>query len=129
MPSISPRWCRISSWRRRSPLFANHGIPANGSVIQQIIPTFYVNRLQQQFSGHFSSLQIALTEVDPPVYDISVITNSLENSGEGVCMSDLPVIYDITGPVAKTAEELRQQVIETATRLSPDHDRFTGFID
>jgi len=33
-------------------------------------------------------------------------------------MSDLPVIYDITGPVAKTAEELRQQVIETATRLS-----------
>ena len=34
-------------------------------------------------------------------------------------MSDLPVIYDITGPVAKTAEELRQQVIETATRLSP----------
>lgn len=45
-------------------------------MIQQIIPTFYVNRLQQQFSGHFSSLQIALTEVDPPVYDISVITNS-----------------------------------------------------
>lgn len=44
-------------------------------------------------------------------------------------MSDLPVIYDITGPVAKTAEELRQQVIETATRLSPDHHRFTGFID
>ena len=37
----------------QSPLFANHGIPANGSVIQQIIPTFYVNRLQQQFSGHF----------------------------------------------------------------------------
>lgn len=60
----------------QSPFFANHGIPANGSVIQQIIPTFYVNRLQQQFSGHFSSLQIALTEVDPPVYDISVITNS-----------------------------------------------------
>ncbi|CAI1566372.1 hypothetical protein [Serratia marcescens] len=61
---------------QESPFFANHGIPANGSVIQQIIPTFYVNRLQQQFSGHFSSLQIALTEVDPPVYDISVITNS-----------------------------------------------------
>ena len=39
-------------------------------------PHLYVNRLQQQFSGHFSSLQIALTEVDPPVYDISVITNS-----------------------------------------------------
>jgi len=61
---------------QESPFFASHGIPANGSVIQQIIPTFYVNRLQQQFSGYFPSLQIALTEVDPPVYDISVITNS-----------------------------------------------------
>ncbi|MFV9180557.1 hypothetical protein [Serratia marcescens] len=61
---------------QESPFFANHGIPANGSVIQQIIPTFYVNRLQQQFSGYFSSLQIALTEVDPPVYNISAITNS-----------------------------------------------------
>lgn len=61
---------------QESPFFANHGIPANGSVIQQIIPTFYVNRLQQQFSGYFSSLQIALSEVDPPVYNISVITNS-----------------------------------------------------
>lgn len=34
-------------------------------------------------------------------------------------MSDLPVIYDISGPVAKTAEELRQQVIDTAIRISP----------
>lgn len=61
---------------QESPFFANHGIPANGSVIQQIIPTFYVNRLQQQFSRYFSSLQIALTEVGPPVYNISAITNS-----------------------------------------------------
>ncbi|EDC3113862.1 hypothetical protein GAE79_14595 [Salmonella enterica] len=48
----------------------------NGSVIQQILPTFYVNRLQQQFSKYFSSLQIALADVDPPVYNISAITNS-----------------------------------------------------
>lgn len=48
----------------------------NGSVIQQILPTFYVNRLQQQFSKYFSSLQIALADVDPPVYNISSITNS-----------------------------------------------------
>lgn len=61
---------------QESPFFANNGIPANGSVIQQILPTFYVNRLQQQFSGYFSSLQIALTSVDPPVYTISAITNS-----------------------------------------------------
>ncbi|MFT2797546.1 baseplate J/gp47 family protein [Serratia sp. N21D137] len=34
-------------------------------------------------------------------------------------MSDLPVIYDISGPVPKTADELRQQVIATAVQLSP----------
>lgn len=34
-------------------------------------------------------------------------------------MSDLPVNYDISGPVPKTADELRQQVIATATQLSP----------
>ncbi|MGK0739972.1 hypothetical protein ACSFCX_06510 [Yokenella regensburgei] len=61
---------------QESPFFANHGIPANGSVIQQILPTFYVNRLQQHFSQYFSSLQIALTEADPPVYSISAITHS-----------------------------------------------------
>lgn len=61
---------------QESPFFAENGIPANGSVIQQILPTFYVNRLQQQFSQYFSSLQLALTESDPPAYTISAITNS-----------------------------------------------------
>lgn len=61
---------------QESPFFAENGIPANGSVIQQILPTFYVNRTQQQFSQYFSSLQIALSESDPPVYTISAITNS-----------------------------------------------------
>jgi hypothetical protein len=61
---------------QESPFFADNGIPANGSVIQQILPTYYVNRLQQQFSGYFSLLQIAMAENDPPVYNISAITNS-----------------------------------------------------
>ncbi len=61
---------------QESPFFANNGIPANGSVIQQILPTYYVNRLQQQFSQYFSSLQIAMTSDDPPTYSISAITNS-----------------------------------------------------
>lgn len=61
---------------QESPFFAENGIPANGSVIQQILPTFYVNRIQQQFSQYFSSLQIALAESDPPAYTISAITNS-----------------------------------------------------
>ncbi|MDT7494697.1 baseplate J/gp47 family protein [Citrobacter koseri] len=34
-------------------------------------------------------------------------------------MSDLPISYDISGPVPKTTDELRQLVIDTATALSP----------
>ncbi|EJU7198279.1 baseplate J/gp47 family protein [Salmonella enterica] len=34
-------------------------------------------------------------------------------------MSDLPISYDIAGPVPKTTDELRQLVIDTATALSP----------
>ncbi|VTN19589.1 Uncharacterised protein [Klebsiella pneumoniae] len=47
-----------------------------GPVIQQILPTYYVNRIQKQFSQYFSSLQIALISDDPPVYNISAITNA-----------------------------------------------------
>lgn len=61
---------------QESPFFANNGIPAQASVIQQILPTYYVNRLQQQFSQYFSSLQIAMVSDDPPVYNISAITNA-----------------------------------------------------
>lgn len=61
---------------QESPFFADHGIPAQASVIQQILPTYYVNRIQQQFAQYFSSLQIALIDNDPPVYNISVITKS-----------------------------------------------------
>lgn len=59
-----------------SPFYAQYGIPAVASVVQQIIPTYYVNQLQSFFSKYFASLQIALTQVDPPVYNISAITNS-----------------------------------------------------
>ena len=61
---------------QESPFYANNGIPAAGSVIQQILPTYYVNRIQKQFSQYFSSLQISLTESDPPAYTITAITNS-----------------------------------------------------
>lgn len=61
---------------QESPFYANNGIPANGSVIQQILPTYYVNRIQQQFSQYFSSLQIAMVSDDPPIYNISAITNA-----------------------------------------------------
>ena len=61
---------------QESPFFANNGIPAQSSVIQQVLPTYYVDRLQRQFSQYFSSLQIAMVRDDPPVYNISAITNA-----------------------------------------------------
>lgn len=61
---------------QESPFFAENGIPAYGSVIQQILPTFYINRIQQQFSGYFTQLQISLVSDDPPVYNINAITKS-----------------------------------------------------
>ncbi|MDU2046610.1 MAG: hypothetical protein E6712_17695 [Clostridium sp.] len=61
---------------QESPFYANNGIPSYGSVIQQVLPTYYVDRLQRQFSQYFSSLQIALANEDPPVYNISAITNA-----------------------------------------------------
>jgi len=59
-----------------SPFYAQYGIPAVATVVQQIIPTFYVSRLQSFFFQYFSSLQITLTEIDPPIYTIVAITNS-----------------------------------------------------
>lgn len=61
---------------QESPFYPDYGIPAQSSVIQQILPTYYVNQLQTQFSKYFSSLQIALTQASPPIYQINVITNS-----------------------------------------------------
>lgn len=57
-----------------SPFFANYGIPAKISVLQQIPPDFYVARTQQQFAQYFSNLQItADNTAAEPTYFVSVI--------------------------------------------------------
>lgn len=58
-----------------SPFYANYGIPAQQSVIQQIFPDFYVNQTQTQFSGYFASLIVAKVSSPTPEYRISVTTN------------------------------------------------------
>lgn len=58
-----------------SPFFANFGIPARNSVLQQIAPDVSVALTQQQFAGRFASLIIVRRESPEPVYDISVITH------------------------------------------------------
>lgn len=62
-----------------SPFYASNGIPAQRSVISQIFPNFYVQRIQQQFSKFFASLLIAKplsTVQNPdPVYKVNVLTH------------------------------------------------------
>ena len=65
-----------------SPFWANYGIPARDSVIQQIYPDFFASRTQEQFASYFASLIISRRNIElvgregpTPVYDVNVITH------------------------------------------------------
>lgn len=58
-----------------SPFYANYGIPAKPSVVQQVAPDYYVARTQQQFAQHFASLVVARTPAPEPTYKVNVTTN------------------------------------------------------
>lgn len=61
-----------------SPFYANVGIPAQQSVVTQILPDFYLSQLQARYAGYFASLVISARPVSglnpDPIYDISVVT-------------------------------------------------------
>ena len=59
-----------------SPFYAKMGIPAQASVIQQVMPTYYVGLIQDYFSQYFASLIVTLVTADPPTYNINIMTNS-----------------------------------------------------
>jgi hypothetical protein len=58
-----------------SPFFADWGIPARDSVMQQIHPNFYVGLMQQRFSKMFASIVVAHRNDPIPTYDINVVTH------------------------------------------------------
>jgi hypothetical protein len=58
-----------------SPFYANYGIPAQRSVMQQVFPDFYVIVTQQQFAPYFTSLQITKVPSTTPTYNVNVITS------------------------------------------------------
>lgn len=64
-----------------SPFYANVGIPAKASIVQQIAPDFYVVQVQQQFAAQFANLTIARAPApvgyprDTPTYQIAVTTH------------------------------------------------------
>lgn len=59
-----------------SPFYANYGIPAKPSVLQQIFPDFYVARTQQQFSPYFASLIVNKDPERNPTYEVNVTFNN-----------------------------------------------------
>jgi hypothetical protein len=59
-----------------SPFYAQYGIPAHPSVVQQVFPDFYVAQTQQQFAPYFASLLIAKRASPTPTYDISLTTHA-----------------------------------------------------
>lgn len=59
-----------------SPFYANYGIPAKPSVVQQVFPDFYVARVQQQFAQYFASLIVAKQPSTlNPTYLVNVTTH------------------------------------------------------
>lgn len=57
-----------------SPFFANYGIPAKESVVQQVFPNFYATRAQSQFAKYFASLIITQVPAPDPKYRVNVVT-------------------------------------------------------
>lgn len=57
-----------------SPFYANYGIPAQPSIMQQIFPDYYVNQIQQQFAQFFSSLVITKVNSRTPTYNVNITT-------------------------------------------------------
>lgn len=67
-----------------SPFFAQFGIPSQQSIVQQVYPDYYVNIVQQQFSGYFASLTVTKVQgTANPTYDIhAVFFNGVTYRGE-----------------------------------------------
>lgn len=60
-----------------SPFYAQYGIPAQQSVMQQVFPDYYVTLTQQAFSPYFASLLISKdpTSKVVPAYKVNVTTH------------------------------------------------------
>lgn len=58
-----------------SPFYADRGIPAQQSVVQQVFPDFYVTLTQQRFAQYFASLLVTKVSAPYPVYRVNATTN------------------------------------------------------
>lgn len=61
-----------------SPIFANWGIPAHQSVLQQLFPDLYITQIQKQYASQFANLTVkrsTLADGITPVYLVTVLTH------------------------------------------------------
>lgn len=59
-----------------SPFYANYGIPAHTSLVQQIAPDYYAVFTQQQYAQYFGSLIISRDQnARVPTYNLNITTN------------------------------------------------------
>lgn len=63
----------LLNWQE-SPFWADWGIPSHQAVVMSLFPTYYIQRIQQQFSSKFTSVSVQQLNLPNPTYDISVIT-------------------------------------------------------
>jgi len=65
--------------KNESPFFADWGIYAKGSIMQQVAPDSDMSAIQQQFAPSFASLVISKQPSTPqnptPTYNVNVITH------------------------------------------------------
>ncbi len=62
----------IQGYLGESPFYAGYGLPAEQSVIQQIAPDLYIQRIQSQFAQYFASLIISrVPDEDQPTYNVN----------------------------------------------------------
>lgn len=59
-----------------SPFYADRGMPAFPTIVQQVQPDFYVTRIQQLFAPYFANLVVAKEQSNPPTYRVAVTKNN-----------------------------------------------------
>ena len=59
-----------------SPFYADRGIPAVPSVVQQVAPDYYVTYIQSLFAQYFANLTIAKVKQLPPTYQVNALAHS-----------------------------------------------------
>jgi hypothetical protein len=57
-----------------SPFYADRGLPAHQSVVQQVAPDTYVNLTQQRFAPYFANLVVTRIPGATPKYRIVATT-------------------------------------------------------